>query len=173
MHNEARLANLLGAAALHVSETMLAQVRAASGTSTSGAAALVVLAHLRQLSVTELGRGIGLSQPAAARMVDSLVASGLVRRLAGSGRTVPVELTDAGREVVREVLDVRAAELSALIADLDEPERRTLSALLEKLLTGMYDEAGSSTFLCRLCDRHSCTESDTCPVGQAERTRRA
>lgn len=76
MHEAARTANLLGATALAVTDLALAGVARAAGTSTSGAAALVVLVASPGLSVTELGRRVGLSQPAAARMVDSLQAGG-------------------------------------------------------------------------------------------------
>ncbi len=53
-----------------------------AGIGPSGAAAVVALAGTPGLSVTELGRGVGLSQPAAARMVDAL-------EKAGSGRPLP------------------------------------------------------------------------------------
>ncbi|WP_228386356.1 MarR family winged helix-turn-helix transcriptional regulator [Ornithinicoccus halotolerans] len=163
------MANLLGAAALGISGSMLAQVREASGASTSGAAALVVLDHVGSMSVSELGRDVGLTQPAAARMVDGLSTAGLVRRRTGAGRTVPVELTDAGRQVVRRVLEARARELANLLSDLDTSERAGLTAILETLLARMFAEDRRSSFLCRLCDRHTCTTAALCPVGQAER----
>lgn len=162
---------MLGAAALAVSDLMLARVRAAAGVGASAAAALVVLAHATELSVTELGRRVGLSQPAAARMVDSLAAAGLARRGAGRGRTVPVRLTPAGRRAVRGALAARTEGLSAVLADLDSDDRGHLTALLERLLTRLYDEVGDADLLCRLCDRAGCTGSGTCPVGAAERNR--
>lgn len=173
MHDTARLANLLGAAALGVSELMLSRVRAASGVSTSGAAALVVLAHAPRISVTELGRSVGLSQSAAARMVDALVAGGLVCRCPEDGKAVPVELTPAGRDAVRGVLAARVTELTELLSDFDDDEGEALSSLLEKLLARLFGDVGSSAFLCRLCDRSSCVESAPCPVGRAERERGA
>jgi DNA-binding IclR family transcriptional regulator len=54
-----------------------------------------VLADAPDLGVTGLGRRVGLSQPAAARMLDTLAAAGLARRTPGPGRTVPVRLTPA------------------------------------------------------------------------------
>ncbi|MFR9803976.1 MarR family winged helix-turn-helix transcriptional regulator [Pseudonocardia sp. RS010] len=170
MH-ESRLGNLLGAAALALSDLMLARVREAAGVSVSGAAALVVLAHSPGVSVTELGRRVGLSQPATARMVSSLEAAGLARRGAGEGRTVPVALTPDGERTVREVLDTRAAGTEQVLADLDAHDRRVLTRLLEGLLTRLYAEVGSSEVLCRLCDRACCTDGAACPVGQAERDR--
>jgi DNA-binding MarR family transcriptional regulator len=168
MH-DSRLGNLLGAAALAVSDLMLAQVRATAQVSVSGAAALVVLAHAPGLSATELGRRVGLSQPATARMVDSLEAAGLARRGPGEGRMVPVTLTAAGEQAVREVLAARAAGLNEILTGLDRDDRGALARLLERLLTQLYAEVGSSELLCRLCDRACCTEAAVCPVGQAER----
>jgi DNA-binding MarR family transcriptional regulator len=168
MHDE-RLANLLGAAALAVSDRMLADVRDTGRVSASGAAALVVLAHEPGLGATELGRRVGLSQPATARMVDTLAAAGLVRRGSGQGRTVPVTLTSSGVEMVREILAARTAGLGPVLAGLDRGERRALAGLLEKLLARLYGQVGNSELLCRLCDRACCTRRATCPVGQAER----
>lgn len=168
MH-ESRLGNLLGAAALALSDLMLARVREAAGVSVSGAAALVVLAHAPGVSVTELGRRVGLSQPATARMVMSLEAAGLALRGPGEGRTVPVALTPAGERAVREVLTTRAAGTEQVLAGLDEDDRRVLTRLLEGLLGRLHAEVGSSEVLCRLCDRACCTDGAVCPVGQAER----
>ena len=170
MH-ESRLGNLLGAAALALSDLMLARVREAAGVSVSGAAALVVLAHAPGVSVTELGRRVGLSQPATARMVMSLEAAGLALRGTGEGRTVPVALTPAGERTVREVLTTRAAGTEQVLAGLDEDDRRVLTRLLESLLAQLYAEVGSAEVLCRLCDRACCTDGAICPVGQAERER--
>ena len=80
MHDEQRLANLLGATALALVDLTLGEATKAAGVSSSSAAALVSLAARPGVSVTELGRRVGLTQPAAARMVDSLEADGLVER---------------------------------------------------------------------------------------------
>ncbi|WP_039797719.1 MarR family winged helix-turn-helix transcriptional regulator [Nocardia araoensis] len=172
MH-DIRLVNLLGAAALAISDVMLAGVHAAGAVSGSGASALVTLVESPGISVTELGRRVGLSQSAAVRMVDSLEAAGLVRRSPGAGRQVSVSSTSSGRETADRILAARARPLAALVSALDEAERETLTGLLEKLLPRLYGEIGDSNVLCRLCDRVGCTRSALCPVGQAERDRRA
>jgi DNA-binding MarR family transcriptional regulator len=168
MHEE-RIGNLLGAAALAVTDLILAGTTQAAQVSTSGAAALVVLAASPQVSVTDLGRRVGLSQSAAARMVDSLQAGRLVERHPGIGREVAVHLTPAGRQVAGDLLSARAMALTAVLDVLDRHERDTLAALLAKLLPRLYDRIGNAELLCRLCDRRICTTDDTCPVGQAER----
>lgn len=178
-HPAHHTANLLGATALAVTDLALAGMTRAAGLSSSGAAALVVLAGapglgasglgVTELSVTELGRRVGLSQPAAARMVDSLEARGLVGRRPGPGRRVSVSLTAAGKRASRELLAARGAPLADLLGVLDEAERRALDGLLHKLLTRLHAEVGSADLLCRLCDRGRCVQGAVCPVGEAER----
>jgi MarR family transcriptional repressor of emrRAB len=168
MH-DARAANLLGAAALTLTDLMLDDVAAAAGVGQSGSAALVVLSWSPGLSVTELGRRVGLSQPAAARMADGLETAGLVQRRAGSGRAVSVHPTRAGRQAARRLLAARSQPLGAVIAELDESDQRALTELLEKILTRLYARVGSADLVCRLCDRAACTDDTACPVGAAER----
>jgi MarR family transcriptional regulator, negative regulator of the multidrug operon emrRAB len=170
MHDVRRTANLLGAAALAVNDLAVAEAKQGAGASASGAAALVVLDYAGSLSVTDLGRRIGLSQPAAARMVDALEASRLVERKPGSGRSVAVQLTPAGRRALRRAIAARETPLVSLVDSLDEDEQDTLSTLLAKLLTQLY-ESGANERICRLCDHVGCTANDVCPVGEAERRR--
>jgi DNA-binding MarR family transcriptional regulator len=171
MHDRARTANLLGATALAVNDLALAGAARSARVSVSGAAALVVLSSAPDVGVTELGRRVGLTQSAAARMVDSLETAGLVARRPAAGRNVAVAPTPAGRRVARDLLAARDAPLTALLDALDDEEHRTLAALLAKLLTRAYGQLGDADLLCRLCDRETCTDHAICPVGQAERER--
>jgi DNA-binding MarR family transcriptional regulator len=167
MHD--RLANLLGATALAVHDLAVAGAAGTTGLSRSAAAALVVLDDSPDLPVTELGRRVGLSQPAAARMVDALVADDLVVRRPAAGRAVPVRLTQRGRRMAGAVLQARAAALTPVLAVLDESDRRALDRLLDRLLTRLYADVGSAELMCRLCDRACCTRDAHCPVGRAAR----
>lgn len=172
MHDTNHTANLLGATALAVNDLALTGATKSAGTSGSGAAALVVLSASPGLSVTELGRRVGLSQPAAARMVDSLEAGGLAERRQGSGRWVAVKPTRAGRRAARTMLAARRTPLHEILNVLDGEEREALDGLLAKLLTRVYGEVGNADLLCRLCDRAGCVrDGAVCPVGQAERDR--
>lgn len=158
--------------AVAVSDLVLADATAAAGTSPSGAAALVVLSTAPGVSVTELGRRVGLSQPAAARMVDSLEQRGLVERRDTLTRSVAVHLTRSGTGAARSVLGDRAGRLADLAAALDQREQATLAKLLGKLLTAAFDQAPDADRLCRLCDRAACVAGGAvCPVGAACRQR--
>jgi MarR family transcriptional repressor of emrRAB len=164
-----RVANLLGATALAVTDVALSETTSTAGVSASGAAALLALSASPGLSVTELGRRVGLSQPTAVRMVDSLESGGLVGRRRGEGRSVSVTLTNSGQRTARKLLAARGAPLTEIVAVLDEDEQIALAGLLSKLLTGLYEEIGNAYLICRLCDRKSCVRGAVCPVGQAER----
>ena len=185
MH-ERHLVNTLGALALAVADLMTGRAGSAAGTSTSGAAALAVLlqaggpgggepgAGPGELGVSALGRHVGLSQPAAARMVDTLQARGLVRRRRESGNRTTVHLTPDGARAARRVLTERADRLADLLEPLTPDERQVLGRLLDRLLPGVHDRIGDGDRVCRLCDRHGCTEAGTrCPVGWAARGRPA
>jgi MarR family transcriptional regulator, negative regulator of the multidrug operon emrRAB len=170
MHDTRRTANLLGAAALAVTDLTLGGATAAAGVSGSGAAALVVLSADPGISVTELGRRVGLTQSAAARMVDALEARGLVERRPTLGKWVAVHPTDAGRAASADLLHARGDRLTALVDVLPPADQETLAHALDRLLRAVYAEVGSSELVCRLCDRLCCTESGAiCPVGQAAR----
>lgn len=170
MHSN-RLENLLGALALSVTDAALTGITAAASTSASGAAALIVLTAQPGLSVTELGRRVGLSQPAAARMVDSLQEAGLVERRSTLTRSVAVHPTGDGIAAAEHILDARSGRLAAMTRPLDADEREVLTGLLNKLLAGVYDQVRDAERVCRLCDRAACVADDhTCPVSDARRS---
>lgn len=176
MHD--RAANLLGATALNVADLALDEIRQVTDASDSASSALVTLAHSPDLAVTQLGQRIGLSQPAAARMVDGLVGRGLVARRPASGRAVAVRLTPSGRQVATRLLEARGGVLGALVDELDPDEQALLAGLLEKVLHavhGRVEQDGQTpqdllgVLLCRLCDRTACREDGApCPVTQAQ-----
>lgn len=169
MHDSARAANLLGAAALAVADGVLREATKASDVSASGSAALVTLLVAPGLSVTELGRRIGLSQPAAARMMDSLRQARLVRR-SSAGRSVALRLTEDGERAARRVLAARQAMLSDLLGELPGHQQEALAEALVPLLGVLYRRVRSADRLCRLCDRAVCCGNQAvCPVGAAER----
>lgn len=91
--------------------------------------------------LTDLHRHVLLSQPALSRLVDRLVARGLVERCedAGDRRAVRLTLTAAGRERQREVGAAHARDVTAAMtatgvsdADLEELKRITRALLGSK-----------------------------------------
>lgn len=163
-----RIANLLGALSLAVTERLTAEVSRAAGVSVSGASALVTLHTEAGIGITELGARVGLSQPAAVRMVDALTVAGLAERRSRPGRGVEVHLTPAGNDAVRQVLERREDVLARLLDPVGDERLRAMVPGLEAVLAGLVENRRSEFVLCRLCDRDACVaDGDGCPVGQA------
>lgn len=104
-----------------------------------------VLATLRrsgapyQLTPTRLFQELVLTSGAMTHRVDALERDGLVERVAGrqDRRTMLVGLTTAGRAVIDQAMTAHLACEQAMLTSLPDAERRTLAALLAKLLAGM------------------------------------
>jgi MarR family transcriptional repressor of emrRAB len=168
MHNDARLANLLGAAALAATGAMTAAAAAVTEGGLSAAAALVILAGEPGIGVTELSRRLGLSQPGTTRLIGSLEGRGLVLSTPQPGaRTVALRLTGAGNAKARLFLAERDRALSDLLAPLDDRARRDLDAALSVMLERLTDAGAPAHRTCRLCDEQACTAAAPCPVDRA------
>jgi len=90
------------------------------------------------LRLGELNRNVLLSQPALSRMVDRLVERGLIERKADPAdrRGVLLSLTEAGREVQREIGRRHARSVArALTADLSPAELGELEIICRKLVS--------------------------------------
>lgn len=104
-----------------------------------------VLAALRfagpkqQLSPTRLFKGLMLSSAGITSRLDRLERRGYVRRTRhpNDRRGVLVELTEAGRKVLEEAVGADITSERELVAGLSVAERRTLTALLKKLLANL------------------------------------
>jgi DNA-binding MarR family transcriptional regulator len=90
--------------------------------------------------LNELNEHLLISQPSLSRMVDRLEAKGLVcRRTAEQDqRGVEISLTDAGRQLQREIGREHVRHLQELIAPaLSAEEFGQLQALTDRLRTGL------------------------------------
>ena len=129
------------------------------------AGALVHLQAWPGTSVNELSGVIGRSQPATVRLIDRCVERGWVRRAAGRDRrTVALQLTDRGRELVDEVLSARASALSPMVAALSDADRADLERVLSGIVARLADDRPAATHVCRLCDRDACMSGPGCPL---------
>lgn len=165
-----RLANIFGALALGLVDGMDA--------STERAALVALSDLLAGRSVDDLRRAVGLTHSGGVRVVDRLVAGGLVeRRRGGDGRSVALALTDEGRRVAGRARAARMATVHDLLSVLDDHEREALTPILEKLVGAVVagrlraraagvDPAGG--WLCRLCDPMACGRAEgRCPAANA------
>jgi MarR family transcriptional repressor of emrRAB len=166
-----RTANLTAALALALIDRMAAATTELTSLPPSHSTAVVALANFAEgqpLSV--LQRGLGVSQPGVVRILDRLEAEGLATRERGrgaDGREVHARLTARGRRTVAKVLDARMEAVEEALAELPRNERRELTGVAERLLTGLTTSRDRSRSLCRLCDSVACGHPERCPVTQA------
>lgn len=96
---------------------------------------LLVLQERGRSSSTQCAQALGVVGSSVTRLADRLHASGhLVRGVdPGNRSVVTLELTDAGRQVVRQVTAQRRRELRRVLDLLDPAERARCAAVLDRL----------------------------------------
>ena len=157
-----RTANLLGAVGLAVADRIEETARSILNHAGETPAALVVIGYGLGPSNDQLRRILGLSHPGCVRLVDRLVADGLVERCQGRDRrAVALYLTDEGKALRQKLLRGRLASIRPFLNPLDETEQAALAALLEKMLSSIGVTDVERCSLCRLCDDSVCTD---CPI---------
>jgi DNA-binding MarR family transcriptional regulator len=94
---------------------------------------LVVLCAEGPLRSGVLAERLGIHQSTFTRTADRLVAQGWIRREpnAESRREVLVDLTDAGKSLVVDVMKARQAEIARIMASAPENEREMIRAGFE------------------------------------------
>ncbi len=177
-----RLVNILGALALGIGDALRDATEAAAGQTGAGPAAVVVLDDLlADSTVDRLRRSVALTASGGVRLVDRLVADGLVvRRPGADGRSLSLALTPDGQALAAQVRTARADTLQAVLGALSAEERRQLGGLVEKMIGGLVADrlAGRADgiepgggWLCRLCDAGACGRpAGTCPAATAARS---
>ncbi len=173
-----RLANLLGAWALAAADRVTAAAAGAAGRGGQAPAALVALHQFAGGGTIEELRGVlGLTHSATVRLVDALEADGHVARGPHAGvdrRAVALRLTPSGRAAAKRIIAARGAAVREMLGGLSDAERRSLTALVERL-TGdvtavrlQERRAGNlppGGWLCRLCDFEACRRREgRCPA---------
>lgn len=157
-----RTANLLGAVGLAVADRIEATALDILGRVGETPAALVVIGYGFGPSNDQLRRILGLSHPGSVRLVDRLVADGLVERREGRDRrAIALHLTERGAALREKLLEGRLAVIRPLLEPLTASEREALDALLHRLLSSMETTSLDRCTLCRLCDDRVC---GNCPI---------
>ncbi|GAB5456314.1 MAG: MarR family transcriptional regulator [Henriciella sp.] len=155
-------ANLLGAVGLAVTDQVLETAQNILSHSGQTPAALVVIGYGLGPSNDLLRRILGLSHPGTVRLVDRLVADGLVDRKKGSdNRTLALYLTEDGHARREQLLAGRLAAIKPFLGSLDAAELETFDKLLRKILSSMEMSDLERCSLCRLCDNRVCVN---CPI---------
>ncbi|MBV9594945.1 MAG: MarR family transcriptional regulator [Actinobacteria bacterium] len=169
---DGRAANILGAAALAVTDR-IAGVLAAAGPA-SLMPALSALHHfLDGPGLDRICAVLGLTPSGAVRLVDRLESAGLARREAGvDGRSRRVRLTPEGQRLARQISDARLRAASDLLAGLSESEQESLVSLLGRVLANVVASKDGGAWTCRLCNTDACGRDEgLCPSANAASTR--
>lgn len=106
-------------------------------------ATLAEAARLADASIGALARAVHLSQPTVSGIVDRLERRGLVRREAAARdrRSRMIRVTPRGRRVLREAPSLLQDTFRARLARLEEWERTSLLAALQRVAAMMDAEA--------------------------------
>ena len=163
----ARTANLLGTQAVAIAGLVAEAIGGPAAVVPSHPTALIALdLYAEGEPIESLRTALSLSHSATVRLVDRLVADGLVAREQSpeDGRVALLRLTPAGRA---EVLRVRAARTEALlevVGRLEPAEQDALASLCGRVLAGLTTDGASPRRTCRLCDAEVCGHPERCPV---------
>ncbi len=87
-------------------------------------------------SIREIANGLEISLSGASQLVERLVKKELVTRREDTAdrRLTKVELTDAGREVVRQMRDRRSKWFESIVSAMPETKRKSFVDGLERFL---------------------------------------
>ncbi len=170
---DARTAQLLETYSGSLSRRVQAAVADRLGVRGAGAALLVALLNWADgTSLEELRAPLGISQPAATRILDRLVADGLATRgrRDDDRREARLALTPRGRRAARGLVAARQEIVERDLAAVPAADRPALARALESLLAGVTSDRVSARSICRLCDPDLCGHHDgLCPVTNARK----
>jgi DNA-binding MarR family transcriptional regulator len=172
MASDERTANLLGALALTLTDSVGAALGDEVGVAGTDAAALITLHNYAEGESLDLLRSaLGLSQPGMVRLVDRLERRGLLRRQRAErdARAISLRLTPSGRRAAEAAARARSRAIDRALGALDAGEQRALAGILAKMLAAETTDPVSSRVICRLCDPDACGHPQRCPVTQAAR----
>lgn len=157
-----RTANLLGVLGLAVFDRIEAAAREIMSHAGETPAAVVMLGYGPGMTNDKLRRILHLSHPGSVRLVDRLVADGLVERREGRDkRETALHLTRRGVATREKLLAGRLAAIRPLLSPLSKDEDAQLASLIHKALHGQHTDIMERYNLCRLCDDRVCTN---CPI---------
>jgi DNA-binding MarR family transcriptional regulator len=168
-----RAINLLGALAVGLDDHLQSAAESAAGRSGGRAGALATLAQWPGYTIEELRHCLGLTHSATVRIVDGLVADGLVtRERVGGGPAVRPRLTDAGMAEASRVLAARSEVLRWVVDDIPDEQLAQLTPVVERLLERLTSDFRAGELICRLCELDACPQ-DRCPVELRQRAFKA
>ncbi|WP_037062714.1 MarR family winged helix-turn-helix transcriptional regulator [Pseudonocardia acaciae] len=162
-----RSANLVTALVVALADALDETTGRAGAHGANGASALATIHFVPGERIDELSRVLGITGSGTVRLVDRLVADGLVERRPGRDRrSVSLWLTERGAAVAEEIVARRREVLRRALEPLTDAQRDALAAVAEPALAGMAVNRERADRICRLCDYVACPQ-DRCPVERA------
>jgi MarR family transcriptional regulator, negative regulator of the multidrug operon emrRAB len=124
--------------------------------------ALSRVAERRNCSVGSVAEGLGVTHPAAVKLVDKLVKKGLVTRgvAAADHRQAEIAITDEGRRLVHAVRQERTQRLERVLEQMEPEERQALIQGLQGFVTAALRDEGALDQLCVSCQALLPTDCD-------------
>ena len=131
--------------------------------------ALACLGGHRECTVGELAAGLGVSCPAATKLVDRLVAKGLAARHPSpcDRRQVRLLLTPAGLQVLQAVAQARRKLVRQVFSQLSRSRQVGLLRGMEALLASLVTDPRTALALCLHCGP---AHHDHCLLNRLHRT---
>ena len=160
-----RLQNILGALALKIADGILDKVDAFVPRD-EPAAAIALIGRSPGWLIRQLSDDLGLSHAATVRLVDRLVADGLMQRTksAKDARAIELTLTETGKQIYNNMLEIRHRYLGEFLSCLSDHEKDVLGKISEKLIGSIAKDTSGRSRTCRFCDVARCK---ICPIDAA------
>jgi DNA-binding MarR family transcriptional regulator len=114
---------------------VISRGRGISGKRIAGHRVLGVLIQHGPLPISDVGRRLYISKPYMTRLVDDLIAEGLVERLPDTTdrRIIRIQVTDEGRKRLRDIGNFFRDDIRDLFSDLSDGDMRLLDESLANL----------------------------------------
>jgi DNA-binding MarR family transcriptional regulator len=132
--------------------------------------ALTHVAERGKCSVGALAEGLGVTHPAAVKLVDKLVKKKLVTRgvAASDHRQAEIAATAAGRHLVNEVRRQRTDRLVQVLDRMEPEDRHALISGLQAFVTAALQDGKALDQLCMSCQALLPTDCDDFRLINAE-----
>lgn len=115
--------------------------------------ALTHVAERGKSSVGSIAEGLGVTHPAAVKLVDKLQRKELVTRgiAAGDHRLSEIGITLEGRRLVNAIRQARTQRLERVLNEMTATERQALIQGLQGFITAALRDEGALDQLCQSC----------------------
>lgn len=171
----ARASQLLGALAVQLGDRLNESMTSAAELSPEAIAALQWIGRAPGVRSRDLGKALGIGNPAVAHLVASLQAKDLILRVRDptDGRAARLRLSERGAQVARQASRARAHVTRSLVERLPLVLQPRLLRIAEALLAFLSEQPRKALEGCRFCDWELCRGDPTapCPVVIAQASR--